>query len=43
MIGHDKASKIDHYAVRNDLALKGLALQLGLVNSVALSISVATT
>jgi hypothetical protein len=35
MIGYDKASKIDHYAVRNDLAQKALSLQLGFVNSIA--------
>ena len=31
LIGHDKASKIAHYAMDNDLTLKDAALQLGFV------------
>jgi fumarate hydratase, class II len=31
VIGHDKASKIAHYALDNDLTLKAAALQLGFV------------
>ena len=31
MIGYDKASKIAHYALDNDLTLKQAALQLGFV------------
>ena len=32
MIGYDKASKIAHHAMDNDLTLKAAALQLGFVN-----------
>jgi len=32
VIGYDKASKIAHYALDNDLTLKEAALKLGLVN-----------
>jgi fumarate hydratase, class II len=32
VIGYDKASKIAHYAVDNDLTLKAAALQLGFVS-----------
>ena len=31
VIGYDKASKIAHYAIDNDLTLKAAALQLGFV------------
>jgi fumarate hydratase class II len=31
LIGYDKASKISHYAMDNDLTLKDAALQLGFV------------
>ena len=31
MIGYDKASKIAHYAIDNDLTLKAAALKLGFV------------
>jgi fumarate hydratase class II len=31
VIGYDKASKIAHYALDNDLTLKQAALKLGLV------------
>src|ERR1700758_5290162 len=31
VIGYDKASKIAHYAMDNDMTLKGAALKLGLV------------
>jgi fumarate hydratase class II len=31
VIGYDKASKIAHYAMDNDLTLKAAALQLGFV------------
>jgi fumarate hydratase class II len=31
VIGYDKASKIAHYAMENDLTLKSAALQLGFV------------
>jgi fumarate hydratase class II len=31
VIGYDKASKIAHYAMDNDLTLKAAALKLGLV------------
>jgi fumarate hydratase class II len=31
VIGYDKASKIAHYAIDNDLALKAAALKLGFV------------
>ena len=31
MIGYDKASKIAHHAMHNDLTLKAAALQLGYV------------
>jgi fumarate hydratase class II len=32
VIGYDKASKIAHYAMDNDLTLKAAALKLGFVN-----------
>jgi fumarate hydratase, class II len=32
VIGYDKASKIAHYAMDNDLTLKAAALQLGFVS-----------
>jgi fumarate hydratase class II len=32
VIGYDKASKIAHYAMDNDLTLKAAALKLDLVN-----------
>ena len=32
VIGYDKASRIAHYAVDNDLTLKEAAMQLGLVS-----------
>ena len=32
LIGYDKASKIAHYALDNDLTLKAAALQLGFVS-----------
>jgi fumarate hydratase class II len=33
VIGYDKASRIAHYALDNDLTLKEAALKLGLVSS----------
>ena len=34
VIGYDKASKIAHHAMENDLTLKAAALQLGFVSEV---------
>ncbi len=34
VIGYDKASKISHHAMENDLTLKAAALQLGFVTEV---------
>jgi len=34
VIGYDKASKIAHHAMENDLTLKASALQLGFVTEV---------
>ena len=33
MIGYDKASKVAHYALDNDLTLKEAALKLGFVSA----------
>jgi hypothetical protein len=39
IIGYDKASKIAHYAADNDLALKEVALKLGMVGAIRMSVS----
>ena len=33
VIGYDKSSEIAHYALENDLSLKGAAVKLGYVSS----------